>query len=731
MLIEKSWVSKEVDLIVRRLERQPHGYFYIPILRGMKPEYSIPDALNPSGRLYKDFRNNNEYPECLRQLLEEKLLLPDVFKLPVRSSVPYKINLDSAPRFFSNTQRVNCNGGVFPKSLNNTQTKIFVKCKRENGISYLQSIFENFFSPSQQNSSSMCVALCALDGMGGVGKTTLAAEYSWAFSHYYSEVFWIDASSKNAQRQAYQALLKKMSGVESNDTLKELIPQVTDHLSQRSHFLIVCDNVERRENVEQLGLESLPTGHILCTSRHNDWYNSINIGLLSEKESLELFYNRSLRSRKAEDEVIVKQLVNERLCNLALAITQAASYIRQSDIKKRSISFVKYLQDFENTQARSQLLKYAVPTTETNNGGDVKNRAVLTTWQMTMDSLDEQIRDDANRLMFYFSYFEPTDIPLVVVYENRKEEIERAIDELVSYSMINRSDADHVSIHRIVQYATQHNAKEDIAKALKKLGKMLLRFQEDEQYEQSERHENRQSSELKKGIDRLSWIRRNSIIISEIYNAHVPQEKSEPRTEKEYQQLESLNIYSTASKKAFFVKQTIFDIIKDGIDMEMPESLWMIRDLQKDVIPESLRTLNKNSVKILINDCSLHKLNFTGIEIDDSWGEEFAAMLKNNDVFDALILNKCKIGDQTLKYITDAIKYNMKIERIELSSNNITEIGALYLLNGLLEYNSSIRVLNLNANKISQKEQKSLYDLKSRLNISQFWCANQFDELAL
>lgn len=491
-----SGIRHEVIHITDRIEQtlkngQPLDFF-IPILMEGDKFLSVPTPLRPY--LYVDVGARNPQDFCvpsffgeMRSLFETRFFkqhpnLKDIQKLMAEMSravpqAPVVTTVVRTRTFAKDPERYNCSGIFFPKSLG-TQDKVFVNRSQENGEPYLRSIFYNLFRQGEPEAAITCVALCALDGMGGVGKTTLAVEYAWAYGRHYDAVFWMDASSENSLKRSYVSLLNKLSGKQEvgdaadRKSKEELATEVIQKLEKSSYekWLLICDNAEHDKDVDDLLY--LPRGHVLCTSRYTDWRNKIDVGLLSEEEAIELLYKVSQISPNEEGRIYAKQLVCDRLGGLALAITQAGSYIRQSRVKGKGISVKEYIELFDDVAKRPTLLSYSVDRTLRHPSNDQRNQAVATTWQITM----EKVSEEARQLMSCFAYLSPDNILVRLFYGDKQKEVEAALDELVLYSMISRSH-DYVSVHRLLQFVEQSQRRGNATPAtLVKLGESWSLF---------------------------------------------------------------------------------------------------------------------------------------------------------------------------------------------------------------------------------------------------------------
>ncbi len=131
--------------------------------------------------------------------------------------------------------------------------------------------------------------VCVLHGLGGIGKTQLAAEFARKYQNNYSAVFWIDGSSKeklkqriaNLANQLPQHQLMERARSYAQQPHQELDGAVEDVLlwfSQplNNKWLLIFDNVNRAYSAEPEDPEAfdikeyLPEadqGSVLITSR--------------------------------------------------------------------------------------------------------------------------------------------------------------------------------------------------------------------------------------------------------------------------------------------------------------------------------------------------------------------------------------------------------------------------------------------------------------------------------
>ena len=69
--------------------------------------------------------------------------------------------------------------------------------------------------------------------------------------------------------------------------------------------------------------------------------------------------------------------------------------------------------------------------------------------------------------------------------------------------------------------------------------------------------------------------------------------------------------------------------------------------------------------------------------------------MSRNTKIKVLSLSKCEITDLACFIIGKGLKRNMTIEKLDLSCNEITDVGLSHICNSLASTNSGIKILNL------------------------------------
>ncbi|KAK4233637.1 acyl transferase/acyl hydrolase/lysophospholipase [Achaetomium macrosporum] len=251
-----------------------------------------------------------------------------------------------------------------------------------------------------------------LYGLGGIGKTQLAADFARRYKATFSSVFWLDGRSEDHLRQSFAGYASKIPKGQIPDTSRNLaltsnvdinvvVADVLDWLGRPDNvdWLLVFDNVN--QDFEQSSETSaydirryLPGDHgsVLITTR------------LAQLAQL----GDSKRLKKADKELGVaifkcwygRELVMDEtsrvllglLDGLPLALAQAASYLRETELD--TAAYVRLYKEQWDDLMRS----------DGESGSpllDYEQRSIATAWTISFRAIEGRNRNAANLLRLW------------------------------------------------------------------------------------------------------------------------------------------------------------------------------------------------------------------------------------------------------------------------------------------------------------------------------------------
>jgi tetratricopeptide (TPR) repeat protein len=305
------------------------------------------------------------------------------------------------------------------------------------------------------------VEAVALTGLGGVGKTSLAAEYVHRHLNDYDVVWWIRADDEAALRADYGRLAEALRLPEaSSSDPRDAFAAVHRWLEHNPNWLLVVDNASDTRAVAAI-LPPAGAGHAIITSRNPGWQaiaSVLPVDVLSPADSAE-FLLKNTRDTDADAEAA--RTLADALGYLPLALEQAASYVEET-----GMGLPMYLELFDLRSAELLVRESSIGGTAT----------VATTWQMSFERLRTESPAGAAVLRLC-AFMAPDDIPLDVFqveavqhapvpWPDELETLARdpiamadALAALRRYSLIAMGE-DSLSVHRLVQAVVRQQLDE-------------------------------------------------------------------------------------------------------------------------------------------------------------------------------------------------------------------------------------------------------------------------------
>ncbi|UOX90353.1 tetratricopeptide repeat protein [Amycolatopsis sp. FBCC-B4732] len=308
------------------------------------------------------------------------------------------------------------------------------------------------------SSASEAVVVTAVHGLGGIGKSTLAAHYAEAHRDELSLVWWITADTPSAIESGLAKLAIALQPELVQAPFEQQAELARQWLATHTGWLLILDNLNQPAEARAL-LARLPGGRILITSRRADGWHTIaaavNLDVLDEGDAVELM-TKILEAHDSKAGAEGAADLCRILGCLPLAIEQASAYMAET-----SATPVEYL----GLLARYPATMYG----ETAEGVDAE-RTMARVWRVTLDRLTGTPL--VGQVLRVLAWYAPDDIPASLLTGIAEEPLVRkALGRLSAYSMVNLT-ADTIGVHRLVQAvartpdrADPHRLPEDIAAA--------------------------------------------------------------------------------------------------------------------------------------------------------------------------------------------------------------------------------------------------------------------------
>ncbi|MEE1759648.1 tetratricopeptide repeat protein [Streptomyces sp. SP18BB07] len=315
-----------------------------------------------------------------------------------------------------------------PSGLNNLPalpTTVFVG--REEALASLSTAMERGSNAITQT----------VQGLGGVGKTTLALHYAHTHQDSYPLMWWIRADTSEQIVADLADLTTRIHGAATGRTVAEDADWAIGWLQTHPGWLLVLDNAEHPDTISQLLGQLHHTGRHLITSRFAHGWPSdpLALPLLTPSASLDLITQLTGLTDPANQRHA--SLLAEELGYLPLALEQAGAFIAESSIPV--------------SEYRDLLRQHPAQTTNTPAAGRDPQRTMGRIWRITLDALhrDTPLAVDILRAAAWYA---PAAVPRALLAPLAEDPVSytRALGRLAAYNMITL-DTDTLSIHRLIQ----------------------------------------------------------------------------------------------------------------------------------------------------------------------------------------------------------------------------------------------------------------------------------------
>ena len=304
------------------------------------------------------------------------------------------------------------------------------------------------------------LAVAALYGLRGVGKTTLAAAYAERHRNDYRATWWIRAQTEAGMRTDLVALGVRLRWIGAEDKEEQALAAVMERLRQEGEgILLVFDNAPEANALRPY----LPRGggsSILVTSNSHAWRNvaaRVEIGLWPKSVGAEYLVARTGRA----DEREAAEALSEALGGLPLAHEQAAAYCERLEKP-----LGEYRKRFETAPARLLDDARDAPT-------EYHDRLTVTkTFGLAIDEA-AKLHAAVEPLIVHAALLAPEPLPLFLFAEGREElgeplataladdGLDEAVAALRAFALIEREtiaderdpsiETETIRLHRLVR----------------------------------------------------------------------------------------------------------------------------------------------------------------------------------------------------------------------------------------------------------------------------------------
>ena len=290
--------------------------------------------------------------------------------------------------------------------------------------------------------------VCAINGLGGVGKTQTVIEFAHRFGSHYDIIWWVRAEQQVSIADHLTTLAREL-GVSAAAEQSRMLAGLWRELRQRDRWLLIFDNAPNPRTLVPFWPPG-GSGDVIVTSRHLAWGSvgghSVQVKPFDRSDAITFLRNRTKSSEEA-----AAVTVAEALGCLPLALEQAAAYVEETQTS---------LQTYENLLSANYhaLLAAGKPNWYTGT--------VATTWTVSIKGACAE-QPLARDLLALFAYLAPDDIPRNLAQSHAtalssplREAVadpvryDQIVAALMSFSLI-AADPYRIGIHRLVQLTVQ------------------------------------------------------------------------------------------------------------------------------------------------------------------------------------------------------------------------------------------------------------------------------------
>jgi tetratricopeptide (TPR) repeat protein len=295
----------------------------------------------------------------------------------------------------------------------------------------------------QQLQTEQGVIVCAVEGLGGIGKTALALEYAKRYQQEYAAQYWLSLRLSGLAEEIVKLAGPYLSLPEilKKESLEKQVDWYWQNwLPKQGKLLLILDDVPNIDRIPDRMLPKDSRIKILVTTRErclSPEFESIALDVLTLDKCVELLTKIVGTAKVEQEKALVEQICHEILGNLTLAVELVGEYLA----KNRHLKF---------SHLRDKLNLAHTALTKERNHRDYGHLGVAAAIKISWDDLSSAVQ----KVAMLLSLFAPVAIAWTLLEDTAKSteitesELEEARGQLDNSHLMQPVDEDY-SFYRI------------------------------------------------------------------------------------------------------------------------------------------------------------------------------------------------------------------------------------------------------------------------------------------